>query len=53
MNTKTIKFNNTEIEILKDMLNSYISYMLASGVNEDYIEVVACKSFIEKLEKGE
>ena len=48
---KTIKFTNAEIESLKDALNSYISYMLASGVSEDYIEVRACKSFIEKLEK--
>lgn len=50
---KTIKFTNAEIETLKDALNSYISYMLASGVSEDYIEVRACKSFIEKLDKGE
>ena len=50
---KTIKFTDEEIEFLKDMLNSYISYMLASGASEDYIEVRACKSFIEKLEKGE
>lgn len=53
MNTKTIKFTNDEIEILIDMLNSYISYMLAAGASEKYIEVVACKSLIEKLEKGE
>ena len=50
---KTIKFTNSEIKILKDMLNSYISYMIASGASEDYIEVVACKSFIKKLDKGE
>ena len=50
---KTIKFTNTEVETLKDMLNSYISYMLASGAGEDYIEIRACKSFIEKLKKGE
>ena len=50
---KTIEFTNAEIELLKTMLNSYISYMLASGVGEDYCEVRACKSFIEKLEKGE
>jgi hypothetical protein len=49
---KSVNFTNAEIETLKDMLNSYISYMLASGANEDYIEVRACKSFIEKLEKG-
>ena len=49
---KTIKFTNAEIETLKIMLNSYISYMCASGANEDYNEVVACKSFIKKLEKG-
>ena len=50
---KTIKFTNSEVKTLKDMLNSYISYMLASGASEDYIEVRACKSFIEKFEKGE
>ena len=50
---KVIKFTDKEIEFLKDMLNSYISYMLASGASENYIEVRACKSFIEKLEKGE
>jgi len=50
---KTIKFTNSEIETLKTMLDSYISYMIASGASEDYIEVRACKSFIEKLEKGE
>ena len=49
---KTIKFINSEIETLKNVLDSYISYMLASGASEDYIEVRACKSFIEKLEKG-
>ncbi len=49
---KTIKFSNAEIENLKVILNSYISYMLASGVGENYIEVRVCKSFIEKLEKG-
>ena len=50
---KTIEFTNAEIEILKTMLNSYISYMLVSGADEDYCEVRVCKSFIEKLEKGE
>ena len=50
---KTIKFTNSEVETLKDMLNSYISYMLASGVDEDYCEIRACKSLIEKLDKGE
>jgi len=49
---KSISFTNAEIELLKDMLNSYISYMLASGAGEDYCEVCVCKSFIEKLEKG-
>ena len=53
MNTKTIKFTNSEVELLKDILDSYISYMLASGAGEDYCEVRVCKSFIEKLEKGE
>ncbi len=53
MNAKTIKFTNSEIESLKLMLNSYISYMLASGASENYIEVRACKSLIEKFEKGE
>lgn len=53
MNTKTIKFTNSEVESLKDILDSYISYMLASGASEDYIVVRVCKSFIEKLEKGE
>ena len=48
---KTIKFTYDEIEILNDMLNSYIDYMLASGASENYIEVRACKSLIEKLEK--
>ena len=48
---KSIKFTNAEIDRLEDMLNSYVSYMLASGANEDYIEVRVCKSFIEKLEK--
>lgn len=50
---KTIKFTNAEIETLKTMLDSYVSYMLGAGASEDYIEVRACKSFIEKLEKGE
>ena len=50
---KTIKFTNTEIESLKNMLCSYISYMRASGADEDYYEIRACKSFIEKLDKGE
>lgn len=50
---KTIKFTNAEIKELKDILDSYISYMLASGASENYIEVRACKSFIEKLEKEE
>jgi hypothetical protein len=50
---KSIKFTNTEIEKLKDMLNASISYMLETGVGEDYCEVRACKSLIEKLEKGE
>ena len=50
---KTIKFTNAEIEALKNMLNSYVSYMLASGASEDYIEVRICKSLIEKLDKGE
>ena len=49
---KTIKFTDDEIEALKDMLNSYISYMLASGASEKYIEVVECKSLIKKIEKG-
>ena len=53
MNTKTIKFTNDEIENLKDILDSYISYMLAAGASENYIEVRECKSLIEKLEKGE
>lgn len=53
MNTKTIKFTNNEIGSLKDILVSYISYMLAAGASEDYIEVRVCKSFIKKLEKGE
>ena len=53
MNTKIIKFTNNEIEMLKSMLDSYISYMLASGASEDYIEVRTCKLFIEKLEKGD
>lgn len=53
MNTKTIKFTDDEIEILNDILNSYISYILTSGASEDYIVVRACKSFIKKLEKGE
>jgi hypothetical protein len=53
MNTKTIKFTNDEIEILNDILNSYISYMLASGASENYILVRECESLIEKLEKGE
>lgn len=48
---KSINFTNSEIKTLKGMLNSYISYMLASGASEDYIEVRACKSFIQKLEK--
>ena len=50
---KIIKFTNKELEMLKGMLDSYISYMLASGASEDYIEVYACKSLIEKLDKGE
>lgn len=50
---KNIKFTKNEIENLKDILNSYIAYMLASGASENYIEVRACNSFIEKLEKGE
>lgn len=50
---KTIKFTNSEIGVLKDILDSYISYMIASGAGEDYCEVRACKSFIQKLEKGE
>lgn len=48
---KSIKFTNDEIENLKDILNSYISYMLASGASEDYILVRECESLIEKLEK--
>ena len=31
----------------------YILYMIASGERENYIEVVTCKFFIQKLEKGE
>ena len=50
---KAITFTNDEIETLKGMLGSYISYMRASGANEDYCEIRACKSFIEKLDKGE
>lgn len=50
---KTIKFTNAEIDRLEDMLNSYVSYMLASGANEDYHEVRACRSIIEKLKKAE
>ena len=50
---KAIKFTNTEIEALKDMLDSYVSYMLASGASEDYIEVRTCKSLIEKLKECE
>ena len=50
---KTIKFTNKELKMLKGTLDSYISYMLASGASEDYIEVCACKSLIEKLDKGE
>ena len=50
---KAITFTNKEIETLKDMLDSYISYMLASGADEDYCEVRACKSFIEKLKECE
>ena len=50
---KTITFTNYEIETLKGMLGSYISYMRASGADEDYYEIRACKSFIEKLDKGE
>ena len=50
---KSISFTKAEIEILKDMLNASISYMLESGASEDYCEVRACKSLIEKLEKGE
>lgn len=50
---KSINFTNTEIELLKDILDSYISYMFVSGASEDYCEVRVCKSFIEKLEKGE
>lgn len=46
---KSIKFTNDEIETLKDILNSYISYMLASGASEEYILVRECKSLIEKL----
>lgn len=52
MNTKIIEFTNSEIETLKSMLDSYISYMLMAGASEDYFEVRACKLFIEKLEKG-
>ena len=48
---KTITFTNDEIETLKGMLGSYISYMRASGADEDYYEVRVCKSFIEKLDK--
>ena len=50
---KTITFTKDEIETLKCMLGSYISYMRASGADDDYREVRACKSFIEKLDKGE
>jgi len=50
---KTIKFTDEEIEALEYMLNSYVSYMLTSGASENYIEVVECKSLIQKLEKGE
>ena len=50
---KTIKFTNSEINTLKNILNSYISYMLAAGASEDYFEVRACESFIEKLEECE
>ena len=50
---KAIKFTNKEIETLKGMLDSYILYMLASGVDEDYYEIHECKSLIEKLDKGE
>lgn len=50
---KSIKFTKNEIENLKDILNSYISYIIASGESENYIEIRVCNSFIEKLEKGE
>ena len=50
---KTITFTNDEIEMLKCMLGSYVSYMRASGADDDYREVRACKSFIEKLDEGE
>ena len=50
---KTIEFTNVEIEILKDILNSHISEMIAFGASENYIEVRVCKSFIEKLDKAE
>ena len=50
---KTIKFTDEEIEMLKGTLNSCILYMLENGAGEDYCEVRACKSLIEKLEKGE
>ena len=50
---KTIKFTNTEIEFLKNILDSYISYILATGVDENNFEVQACKLFFEKLDKVE
>ena len=50
---KTINFTNKEIKTLKDILDSYISYILASGEDEEYYEVHVCKSLIEKLNKGE
>ena len=50
---KTIKFTNKEIETLKDKLDSYVSYILASGEDEDCCEVRECKLLIEKLDKGE
>ena len=48
---KASEFTNKEIETLKGIIDSYISYisyMLASGVYEDYCEIRAWKNLIKE-----
>lgn len=48
---KELQFTDNEVSMLKNMLDSYINYMIHSGVSEDYIEVRACRAIISKLEE--
>lgn len=46
---KAITFTNDEIGKLRYIVDSYIAYLLASGVDEDHDEVRSCELIYKKL----